>query len=64
MEAAVANFAEPGQKFALLSNGFFADRIGEMARRQGADVARLAKDGASPTTPRRSANSSGASGRA
>jgi alanine-glyoxylate transaminase/serine-glyoxylate transaminase/serine-pyruvate transaminase len=43
MEAAVANFAEPGKKFALLSNGFFADRIGEMARRQGAEVVRLAK---------------------
>src|ERR1700693_5061065 len=25
MEAAVANFAEPGRKFGLLSNGFFAD---------------------------------------
>src|ERR1700690_3344874 len=36
MEAAVANFTEPGTKFALLSNGFFADRIGEMARRHGA----------------------------
>jgi alanine-glyoxylate transaminase/serine-glyoxylate transaminase/serine-pyruvate transaminase len=43
MEAAVANFAEPGRKFALLTNGFFADRIGEMARRQGAEVVRLAK---------------------
>ena len=32
MEAAVANFVEPGGKFALLTNGFFADRIGEMAR--------------------------------
>ena len=44
MEAAVANFAEPGRKFALLSNGFFADRIGEMARRQGAEVVKLAKE--------------------
>jgi alanine-glyoxylate transaminase / serine-glyoxylate transaminase / serine-pyruvate transaminase len=41
MEAAVANFAEPEQKFGLLSNGFFGERIGEMARRQGAKVARL-----------------------
>ncbi|PWU06140.1 MAG: alanine--glyoxylate aminotransferase [Terriglobia bacterium] len=41
MEAAVANFAEPGEKFALLTNGFFGERIGEMARRQGADVVRL-----------------------
>jgi alanine-glyoxylate transaminase/serine-glyoxylate transaminase/serine-pyruvate transaminase len=43
MEAAVANFAEPGRKFALLSNGFFADRIGELATRQGATVVKLAK---------------------
>ena len=44
METAVANFAEPGRQFAVLSNGFFADRIAEMARRQGAEVARLVKD--------------------
>jgi alanine-glyoxylate transaminase / serine-glyoxylate transaminase / serine-pyruvate transaminase len=43
MEAAVTNFVEPGSRFALLSNGFFADRIGEMARRNGADVVRLEK---------------------
>ena len=48
MEAAVANFAEPGEKFALLTNGFFADRIGEMARRQGAEVVRLAKSWGEP----------------
>jgi len=48
MEAAVANFAEPGQKFALLTNGFFADRIGEMARRQGAQVVRLEKGWGEP----------------
>jgi len=44
MEAAVANFAQPGQKFALLVNGYFAERLGEMARRQGAEVVRLVKD--------------------
>jgi alanine-glyoxylate transaminase/serine-glyoxylate transaminase/serine-pyruvate transaminase len=48
MEAAVANFAEPGQKFALLTNGYFGDRIGEMARRQGAEVVRLAKGWGEP----------------
>jgi alanine-glyoxylate transaminase / serine-glyoxylate transaminase / serine-pyruvate transaminase len=48
MEAAVANFAEAGRKFALLSNGFFAERIGEMARRQGAEVVTLAKPWGSP----------------
>jgi alanine-glyoxylate transaminase/serine-glyoxylate transaminase/serine-pyruvate transaminase len=51
MEAAVANFAEPGRKFALLSNGFFADRIGEMARRQGAKVVVLAKEWGLPLDP-------------
>ena len=51
MEAAVANFAEPGRKFALLANGFFADRIGEMARRQGAQVVRLVKEWGQPFDP-------------
>ena len=51
MEAAVVNFAEPGRKFAVLSNGFFADRIAEMARRQGAEVARLAKEWGQPFDP-------------
>jgi alanine-glyoxylate transaminase / serine-glyoxylate transaminase / serine-pyruvate transaminase len=51
MEAAVANFAEPGRKFALLTNGFFGDRIGEMARRQGAEVVRLSKDWGQPYDP-------------
>jgi alanine-glyoxylate transaminase/serine-glyoxylate transaminase/serine-pyruvate transaminase len=51
MEAAVANLAEPGQKFALLSNGFFGDRIGEMARRQGAEVVRLSREWGQPYDP-------------
>src|ERR1039458_2601773 len=50
MEAAVANFAEPGRKFALLSNGFFADRIGAMARRQGTEVVKPSK-GSEEHTP-------------
>jgi len=51
MEAAVANFTEPGNKFALLTNGFFGDRLGEMAARQGATVARLAKPWGEPFDP-------------
>jgi len=43
MEAAVANFVEPGQTFAILVNGFFSERISEMARRQGARVVRFEK---------------------
>src|ERR1700674_5370634 len=51
MESAVANFAEPDQKFALLTNGFFGERIGEMARRQGARVVRLEKEWGKPLDP-------------
>jgi alanine-glyoxylate transaminase/serine-glyoxylate transaminase/serine-pyruvate transaminase len=43
MEAAVANFVEPGSKFAVLANGFFCDRITEMGTRYGAEVVRLEK---------------------
>jgi alanine-glyoxylate transaminase/serine-glyoxylate transaminase/serine-pyruvate transaminase len=43
MEAAVANFVEPGAKFAIFANGYFSDRLTEMARRQGANVVRLEK---------------------
>ena len=63
MEAAVANFVEPGTKFALLTNGFFADRIGEMARRQGGEVVRLATGWAPRSITTRCANSFAASGR-
>jgi alanine-glyoxylate transaminase/serine-glyoxylate transaminase/serine-pyruvate transaminase len=48
MEAAVANFTGPGTKFALLTNGFFGDRLGEMAKRQGGEVVRLAKGWGEP----------------
>jgi len=43
MEASVANFVEPGEKFAVFANGYFSDRLTEMARRQGANVVRLEK---------------------
>ncbi|MFZ3377736.1 MAG: alanine--glyoxylate aminotransferase family protein [Chthoniobacterales bacterium] len=43
MEASVANFAEPGTKFAVFANGYFCDRITEMGKRQGANVVRLEK---------------------
>jgi len=43
MEAAVSNFVEPGSKFAVFANGYFCDRISEMARRQGANVVRREK---------------------
>jgi len=43
MEASVANFIEPGAKFAVFASGYFADRLTEMARRQGAEVVRFEK---------------------
>src|SRR5690349_5969528 len=43
MEAAVANFAAPGERFAVFSAGYFADRITEMARRHSAEVVRCEK---------------------
>ena len=41
MEAAVANFVEPGAKFTVFANGFFSDRLTEMAKRHGANVVRF-----------------------
>jgi alanine-glyoxylate transaminase / serine-glyoxylate transaminase / serine-pyruvate transaminase len=43
MEASVANFVEPGAKLAVFANGYFSDRLTEMAKRQGANVTRLEK---------------------
>ncbi|MDT8071180.1 MAG: aminotransferase class V-fold PLP-dependent enzyme [Terriglobia bacterium] len=43
METAVSNFVEPGMKVGLFSAGFFADRIGEMAKRHGGNVVRFEK---------------------
>jgi alanine-glyoxylate transaminase/serine-glyoxylate transaminase/serine-pyruvate transaminase len=43
METAVANFVEPGTKVAVFANGYFCDRITEMARRQGGEVVRFEK---------------------
>jgi len=43
MEASVANFVESGEKFAVFANGYFCDRISEMAKRQGAQVVRFEK---------------------
>src|SRR6202050_4257429 len=42
-EAAVANFVEPGAKIAVFANGYFSDRLTEMAKRQGANVVRFEK---------------------
>jgi alanine-glyoxylate transaminase / serine-glyoxylate transaminase / serine-pyruvate transaminase len=43
METCIANFVEPGAKAAIFANGYFCDRMTEMAKRQGAQVVRLEK---------------------
>ena len=43
MEAAVTNFVEPGTKFAVFANGYFSDRLTEMAKRHDANVVRFEK---------------------
>jgi alanine-glyoxylate transaminase/serine-glyoxylate transaminase/serine-pyruvate transaminase len=43
MEASIANFVEPGAKIAIFANGYFSDRLTEMAKRQGASVVRFEK---------------------
>lgn len=43
METAISNFVEAGTKVAVFANGFFCDRMIEMAKRQGAVVVRFEK---------------------
>lgn len=43
METAISNFVEPGTKVVVLANGYFCDRMTEMARRQGGEVVRFEK---------------------
>ncbi len=43
MEAAVSNFVEQGSKFVVFANGYFSDRLTEMAKRHGANVVRFEK---------------------
>ncbi len=43
METAIVNFTEPGTKFAVFANGYFCDRIFDIARRREANVVRFEK---------------------
>ncbi len=43
METAITNLVDAGTKVAVLANGYFCDRMIEMAKRQGANVVRLEK---------------------
>lgn len=44
MEASIANFVDAGTKLAVFANGYFSDRLTEMAKRNGANVVRCEKD--------------------
>jgi alanine-glyoxylate transaminase/serine-glyoxylate transaminase/serine-pyruvate transaminase len=43
METAITNFVRQGTKVAVFANGYFCDRMTEMAQRQGGDIARFEK---------------------
>ena len=43
MEAAVCNFVEPGTPVLICVNGYFGERLVDMAGRYGADITRLDK---------------------
>ncbi len=43
METAISSLVEHGTKVCVFANGFFCDRMTDMAKRQGAEVARLEK---------------------
>lgn len=43
METAVSNFVEPGAKVVVFANGYFCDRMTEMAKRHGGNVVRFEK---------------------
>lgn len=43
METAISNFVDSSTKVAVLANGYFCDRMTEMAKRQGANIVRLEK---------------------
>ncbi|ABF39132.1 alanine-glyoxylate aminotransferase apoenzyme [Candidatus Koribacter versatilis Ellin345] len=43
METAISSLVEPGTKVCVFANGFFCDRMTEMAKRNGGNVVRLEK---------------------
>ena len=51
MEAAMANFVEPGDKVLVGCNGFFGERMCELAARYGAEVHRIEKPWGEVFTP-------------
>ena len=53
MEACVSNMLEPGNRILVCVHGYFGDRIGQMAERQGAEVTVLEGEWGKPTDPQR-----------
>ncbi|MEW6334152.1 MAG: alanine--glyoxylate aminotransferase family protein [Thermodesulfobacteriota bacterium] len=51
MEAAFCNFVEPGERVLIGCNGYFSERMCEMARLYGADVKRMEKPWGEVFTP-------------
>ena len=51
MEAGLCNLLEPGDTIVVGVNGFFGDRIAEISRRQGAQVARVDAEWGQPLDP-------------
>jgi alanine-glyoxylate transaminase/serine-glyoxylate transaminase/serine-pyruvate transaminase len=44
MEAALCNFIEPGTSVLICVNGYFSERLAEMASRYGADITRIDRE--------------------
>jgi alanine-glyoxylate transaminase/serine-glyoxylate transaminase/serine-pyruvate transaminase len=53
MEACVANLLEPGDRVLVCVNGFFGDRIRQMAQRQGAEITVIEEAWGKPIDPQR-----------
>jgi alanine-glyoxylate transaminase/serine-glyoxylate transaminase/serine-pyruvate transaminase len=51
MEAAIVNFLEPGEKILVGCNGYFSERLCDMARLHGGEVIRLEKPWGEVFTP-------------
>jgi alanine-glyoxylate transaminase/serine-glyoxylate transaminase/serine-pyruvate transaminase len=51
MEACVANLIEPGDRVLVCVNGFFGDRIRQMAERQGAEITVIEEEWGQPIDP-------------
>ena len=53
MEASVANLIEPGDPILVCTNGYFGDRIRQMAERQEAEVTLIEEEWGKPIDPER-----------